>query len=208
MMQSLSNTAIIQNTNSWAARSAPFMLFLAATGTSYAIQKINDWQPYLKSRIPIVIDLGGNLNEASAETLIGSYSLVQKLDLITTTFHYGVSDLARIFGLSRQAIYKWKKEQVTPEAPVSAKLDNLARLALLFSQEDIKRAGELVKLKYFGDQALLDMVVAGGASDTYLGQVMTYIKSTQSNAGRVGHSQPSGESEWLSSQSLSYRGTA
>lgn len=190
------------------AKFAPVLLCIVATGSSYAAERIDEWQLYVKTRLPIEIDKSRDASLATQETIVGSFSLSEKVSLIKKTFNYGVSDLAKLLGISRQAIYKWNTNQVTPEALVSLKVDNLAKLAISFSEADVKRAGELAKIKYFGDQPLLEKAISGNVSDSYIEEVVAYIQQMQAHNSQITkRTESNQESEWLSSASLPHRGT-
>lgn len=189
------------------AKFAPYILLVVATGSSYAADRINEWQPYVTTRVPLQIDETRDVSSANSEALVGSLSLSEKVSFIKKTFNYGVSDLAKLLGISRQAIYKWNTDQVTPEAIVSVKVDNLAKVAIFLSDADVKRAGELIKLKYFGDQPLLEKAILGNVSDSYLEEVVSYIKQMQTHNNQITKlTESTQESEWLSSASLPHRG--
>lgn len=72
-----------------------------------------------------------------------------------------VSDLATLFGVSRQAIYNWQAgEQPKPEH--LTKLEDLAKAADIIAAEGLPHPSQLLKRKISNGQNLLDIVRAGG----------------------------------------------
>lgn len=186
------------------AKFAPFILLVVATGSSYAAERLDEWQPYVKTRIPLQIDEARETSlQVSGGTFVEAFSLPEKVSFILETFNYGVSDLAKLFGITRQAIYKWKKAEVSPEPVVSDKLNNLAKIAAALSDADVKRAGELIKLKYFDNESLVEKAMLNKMSDHYLEEVLSYIVKMQAaNDKLASASKSTRESEWLSSTSI------
>ncbi len=71
-----------------------------------------------------------------------------------------IVDLASVFGVSRQAVYKWFGGTVTPETDKLKRIHALSRVADAFLAARIppRRASALVKMKIFAGRALMDLV--------------------------------------------------
>lgn len=74
-----------------------------------------------------------------------------------------VSDLATLFGVSRQTIYNWQAgEQPKPE--YIAKLDDLAKAADIIASEGLANPSLLLKRKISQGKNLMDIVREGGSA--------------------------------------------
>lgn len=71
-----------------------------------------------------------------------------------------VSDLARLFGISRQAIYNWQAGE-HPKPEYVARLEDLAKAADIIAAEGLLHPGQLWKRNISNGKNLLDIVRAG-----------------------------------------------
>jgi DNA-binding transcriptional regulator YiaG len=82
---------------------------------------------------------------------------------IREIFSPAVSDLAKVFGVSRQAIYNW----LNGEQPISTHIDKLHDFALaadMFAESSIPMTGVLLKRKIIEGKSLLEIVQEGGSA--------------------------------------------
>lgn len=84
-----------------------------------------------------------------------------------------VSDLATLFGVSRQAIYNWQAGE-HPTSEHAAKLEDLAKAADVIAAEGLRQPGQLLKRKISNGQNLLD-IVRQGASASEAAQKLVQI---------------------------------
>lgn len=74
-----------------------------------------------------------------------------------------ITELANLFGVSRQAVYDWQAGK--PTAPENAaKLDDLANAADTLAATGIVRSSQLLRRKIAGSKSLLDVVREGGSA--------------------------------------------
>ena len=131
--------------------------FASLVGTG-GISDSNFWHKR-QSRGYSVRDFQGVDTEAVQAARTPAESLVRIREILKPA----VSDLATLFGVSRQAIYNWQAgEQPKPEHLV--KLEGLARAADIIAAEGLPRPSQLLKRKISNGRNLLDIVRAGGTA--------------------------------------------
>ncbi len=72
-----------------------------------------------------------------------------------------ITELAQLFGVSRQAVYDWQAGKPTA-AENAAKLDDLAKAADALALSGIEGSSQLLRRKIAGGKSLLDVVREGG----------------------------------------------
>lgn len=94
-----------------------------------------------------------------------------------------VSDLATLFGVTRQAIYNWQGGE-QPKDEHLAKLEDLAKAADIIAAEGLPNTGQLLKRKISNGKNLLDIMHAGGsASET--AQKLVQIVRREEQQGKM-----------------------
>lgn len=108
----------------------------------------------------------GYFQGVDTEAASASRTPAENLVRIREILKPAVSDLAGLFGVSRQAIYNWQAgEQPKPEHV--ARIEDLAKAADIIAAEGLPHPGQLLKRSISNGQNLLDIVRAGGpASET------------------------------------------
>ena len=135
-----------------------FVMMLVGTGSAYGMDRLDTWRPHLQHRVSFIPEAGiqGNGSER-----IDVRTPLEHLENIRTVLNPAVSDLASVFDVSRQAIYKWLSSDSKPEPEKSARVQALSQIADAFKEADVARAGSLLKMKTFGGRSLMDIVKAG-----------------------------------------------
>lgn len=72
-----------------------------------------------------------------------------------------IADLAKVFGVSRHAIYKWISGEATPEPDKFERIRALSYAADAFREAGVARASHLLKMKVFDGRSLMDLAAAG-----------------------------------------------
>lgn len=85
----------------------------------------------------------------------------QHLDNIKSVLRMPVSEMASLFGVTRQSIYKWMGDQATPEPDKVAKIQELSHLADLLSEARVSRPLDMAKMKAFQGKSVLDLFKSG-----------------------------------------------
>lgn len=71
------------------------------------------------------------------------------------------SDLAGLFGVSRQTVLKWLSGELTPEPDKLNQIIELSKIADVFQTSGVLRTGVLMKMKAFDGRSLLDLIKTG-----------------------------------------------
>jgi len=85
----------------------------------------------------------------------------EHLDNIKSVLSLPVSEIASLFGVTRQSIYKWMGSQASPDEENVAKLSDLSQLADLFKEAQVSRPQDMVKMKAFQGKSVLDLFKDG-----------------------------------------------
>lgn len=130
---------------------------LGGTGSVFALSHANEWGKMLDTRVPYFdvqtagVDVAGPDIRSAAEHLAN----------IRQVLNPAIADLATVFGVSRQAIYKWIGGESMPEADKLERIRSLSLAADAFQKAEVTRASSLLKMKAFDGRSLLDLVAAG-----------------------------------------------
>jgi len=84
----------------------------------------------------------------------------EHLKNIRTVFDPAISDLATLFDVSRQAIYKWLAKTSSPEPEKDRLIRALSLIADKFKKAGVTDARNLLKVKISNDKSLLDLLKA------------------------------------------------
>lgn len=136
-------------------------VLLIGTGSVYGVDRIERWRPHLQPRVPFVLDRQGPSTTRDELPHLDLRGAVEHLANIRYVLNPAVADLAALFEVSRQAVYKWLSGVSTPEPDNFKRIEALSRIADAFTAEAIPRGGELLKMKTFEGRSLLDLIKSG-----------------------------------------------
>jgi hypothetical protein len=178
----------------------PIMAFvLLGTGSDLGIDRAEYWRDYIQPRVPFIVDAAPDNRE--------------HLDLRTPTAHIenvrsvlnpSVADLANLFNISRQAVYKWLSGDSAPEPDKLSRITELSRIADAFHAAGIERPEALLKMKTFGGRSLLDILKAGENSQKHVSVLISEAQAMEASYKRSGlaTSKSKPTSDWLSTISI------
>lgn len=130
---------------------------LGGTGSVFALSHANEWGKMLDTRVPYFDVQTAGVDVARPDIR----SAAEHLANIRQVLNPAIADLATVFGVSRQAIYKWIGGESTPEADKLERIRSLSLAADAFQKAEVTRASSLLKMKAFDGRSLLDLVAAG-----------------------------------------------
>lgn len=130
---------------------------LGGTGSVFALSHANEWGKMLDTRVPY-FDVQTTDADAARPDI---RSAAEHLANIRQVLNPAIADLATVFGVSRQAIYKWIGGESTPEDDKLERIRALSLAADAFLKAGVTRASSLLKMKAFEGRSLLDLVAAG-----------------------------------------------
>lgn len=130
---------------------------LGGTGSVFDLSRANEWRKMLDARVPYF-----DVQAADADAKRPDIrSAAEHLANIRQVLNPAIADLATVFGVSRQAIYKWIGNESTPEPEKFERIRSLSLAADAFQKAGVTRATSLLKMKAFEGQSLMDLVAAG-----------------------------------------------
>ncbi len=130
---------------------------LGGTGSVFALSHANEWGKMLDTRVPYFDVQTADVDAARPDIR----SAAEHLANIRQVLNPAIADLATVFGVSRQAIYKWIGGESTPEADKLERIRSLSLAADAFLEAKVTRASSLLKMKAFDGRSLLDLFAAG-----------------------------------------------
>ncbi|PJJ97857.1 transcriptional regulator [Lysobacteraceae bacterium NML75-0749] len=129
---------------------------LGGTGSVFALSHANEWGKMLDMRVPYFDVQTPDADAARPDIR----SAAEHLANIRLVLNPAIADLATVFGVSRQAIYKWIGGESTPEDDKLKRIRALSLAADAFQKAGVMRATSLLKMKVFEGRSLLDLVAA------------------------------------------------
>ncbi|WAR44952.1 helix-turn-helix domain-containing protein [Methylomonas rapida] len=132
---------------------------LVGTGTAYSMDRTEEWRHHIQPRVAFVVDKVPESTDLPATPDVRT--AVEHIDNIRSVLNPSVADLANLFDISRQAIYKWLSGDSIPEPEKLDRIVKLSQIADDFNAEKISRAGSLLKMKTFNGRSLMDLLKAG-----------------------------------------------
>lgn len=130
---------------------------LGGTGSVFALSHAKEWGKMLDTRVPYFDVQTADADAARPDIR----SAAEHLANIRQVLNPAIADLATVFGVSRQAIYKWIGGESRPEDDKLERIRSLSLAAGAFQKAGVTRASSLLKMKAFEGRSLLDLVAAG-----------------------------------------------
>lgn len=179
---------------------------LLGTGSVYGVERAELWRHHLQPRVSFVLDEADAPLEM-ADEVAGRPDVrtpAEHIENIRSVLNPSVSDLAAIFDVSRQAIYKWLSSDSTPEAEKIAKIVELSRIADEFRLAGVSRAGSLLKMKTFGGQSLMELMMGGQNRADHVAALIAEAKAMEASYASSGLSASKAKptNDWQSSVSI------
>jgi hypothetical protein len=89
---------------------------------------------------------------------------VENLSYIRVVLKPSVTDLARLFGVSRQSVYDWQNG-TKPSPDHIARLQDIAKAATVFAVEGSTASAQLLRRPVAGGKTLFDIIREGGSAE-------------------------------------------
>jgi len=174
------------------------ILLLTGTGCNYSMDHAHGWSSYVQTRVPFIIDS----SDASFKDVeqIDVRTVAEHIENIRGVFDPSISDLALLFDVSRQTIYKWMSGTSTPEQDKSARIAEFSRTADEFRKSEVLRARSLLKIKTFDGRSLMDLFRSGESSDEHVKTLIIEAKAMENSYKKSGlsSSKSKSTSDWQS----------
>ncbi|MBN2327231.1 MAG: XRE family transcriptional regulator [Candidatus Omnitrophica bacterium] len=129
----------------------------SSTGSVYDVRYSEKWRHFIQNFIPIEM----SNTTISEKTELDVRTASEHIKNIRNVFNPSVSDLAHLFDVSRQSIYKWLANESMPEEEKMERIIELSHIADAFHDAGIERGGILLKMKAFHGRSLWDLLKSG-----------------------------------------------
>lgn len=131
-------------------------------------------------------------------------SAPKHLTNIKQTLKPSISDLATVFGVSRQAVYKWINGEATPEQNKFERIRKLSEVADAFRDAHVRHAHAIVRMKAFDGRSLLDLVAADQLEKSHVDNLIDESKKMDAAYDRSGMPRSSAKptDDWLTTVSI------
>lgn len=156
----------------------------AGTGTVYDLGHAKAWRGYVQPRVAFVLDTTESAVDGTEH--LDVRVAAEHLENIRRILHPPVADLATLFEVSRQAIYKWLAGTSTPEEGKFERVRTVSQIADRLQAAGIARAGTLLKMKGFNGRSLMDLVRSGENRDEHLDRLITEARAMEHAYGQSG----------------------
>ena len=173
---------------------------MTGTGSSYPLEKRKEWQCYVGNRVPLVFEEGDNLS-----LRVDVRTAAEHLANIRTVLNPPISELAILFSVSRQAIYKWLARDSLPENDKLVRIVILSKIADSFKEAKIQRAGALLSMKNASGESLFDLLKTDKPYEKQLKELIDEARIMETNYQQSGLAQSNAKptNDWFSSSSIS-----
>lgn len=184
---------------------AAFMVIstiLFGTGSVYGLDRSESWRHHIQPRVPFILDEVGSSLDSTGRPDVRT--VAEHIENIRNVLNPSVADLAALFDVSRQAVYKWLYGRSTPEADKLDQIHELSQIADVFRDAGVARAGTLLKMKTFDGRSLMDLIKSGENRREHIDALITEAKAMESAYGQSGlaTSKSKPTSDWQSDISI------
>lgn len=159
-------------------------LVISGTGSVFDLSRAGDWRRMVEARVPFHVDVG--VADDSQEQRPDLRSASDHLANIRQVLNPAIADLAAVFGVSRQAIYKWIGGEATPEPEKFERIIALSHAADAFRDAGITRASAMLKMKAFEGRSLLDLAATGQLLPSHIQMLIAEAQAMDAAYDRSG----------------------
>lgn len=171
---------------------------LVGTGGMLPMEGASQWQNFIEQRSPLMIE------KISSSVEIDVRTPKEHLENIRAVFNPPMAELANLFGVSRQAIYKWLAQDTEPEKENFDRIKTLSKIADIFKEAKILRLGFLLNMKNSDGLSLFDLLKNNKPHEKHIEMLIAEAKIMDSAYDRSGLAQSNSKptDDWISSISL------
>lgn len=175
---------------------------VGGTGSVLDLSRAREWRDRVQARAPLRIDV-----EPADDARVSRpdvRSAARHLANIREVLNPAIADLATVFGVSRQAIYKWIGGEITPESDKFERVRSLSHAADAFRDAGILHASSMLKIKVFEGRSLLELAAAGQLQPSHIQLLIAEAQAMNAAYGRSGlaKSKAKPSDDWRSEVSI------
>ena len=177
-------------------------LEVGGTGSVFDMSRVRIWHKMLQPRVPFRVDVG--VADDSQERRPDLRSASEHLANVRQVLNPAIADLATVFGVSRQSIYKWIGEEATPEPDKVERIRALSQAADAFRDSGVSRASAIPKMKAFDGRSLMDLAAAGQLLPSHVKSLIAEARAMDAAYDRSGlaKSKAKPSDDWLAEVSI------
>lgn len=145
---------------------------------------------------------------SSTITLTRSYmdirTPIEHLRNIRAVLNPSISELATLFEVSRQAIYKWLSADSFPEEDKRVRITELSKIADAFKEAGLREGVALLNMKLFHGLSLIDLLRTRKPHGNQVQELIAEAKMMEAAYQQSGlmHSNTKQTNDWLSAVSI------
>ena len=175
---------------------------LLGTGSVYGLDRTEAWRHHIQPRVPFILD-ATTTHPDNAECL-DVRTVAEHIDNIRNVLNPAIADLAGLFEVSRQAIYKWLSSSSTPEPEKLHRIIELSKIADAFQSAQVSRAGTLLKMKAFSGHSLLELIQSGENRREHIAALIREARTMEASYQQSGlaNSKSRATNDWQSAISI------
>ena len=195
-------TQLLQSINHTKTAFAVISTLLVGTGSAYSMDRTEEWRHHIQPRVTFVVDKSAESSDHFSAPDVRSS--VEHIENIRSVLSPSVADLANLFDITRQAVYKWLSGDSIPEPEKLHRIVKLSQIADAFNAEKISRAGSLLKMKTFNGRSLMDLLKTGEDCTAQVAALIDEAKAMEASYKRSGlaSSKAKPTSDWQSYVSI------
>lgn len=157
-----------QRAKKWTAYAAAGVLVGSGAWSSAPalLRLVTGTQTYFFATDSLTVPDAPDEAEAPTAAIAGDIGIVrQNLGL-------SVSEIAKVTGKSRQAVYKWISGESQPESATAQMITQLAEVGQRMSDAGVRRPGLAAQMGMFGGASLLDVISQGQLTEDHVETVI------------------------------------
>jgi hypothetical protein len=184
MYTTQAGTQLHQPANHARAAVAILGTLLVGTGSAFPMERAEEWRPYVQARVPF--DVGVQVKSTGCPSPLDVRTAVEHIENIRSVLSPSVSDLASLFNISRQTVYKWLSGDSNPEPENMSHIVELSRIADAFKTAQISRSDSLLKMKTFNGRSLMELIKAGENCTSQVSALIAEAKAMEASYNQSG----------------------
>jgi hypothetical protein len=159
-------------------------LAISGTGSVFELSRAADWRLMLQPRVPFQVQVEATGDNAEQRPDVRTAA--DHLANVRQVLNPAIADLTSVFGVSRQAIYKWIGGETTPESDKFDRIRSLSHAADAFREAGVTRSHTMLKIKAFQGQSLMSLAEVGQLQPWHIQALIAEAQAMEAAYDRSG----------------------
>lgn len=175
---------------------------LVGTGGAYDIHRSKEWIFYVQSKSNYVIDVESNSDVSNVE--LDLRTIAERIENIRKILNPSMTELAKLLGVSRQAVYKWISEESSPDSDKTKLISQFNHMADLVKNSKLARPELFLKVRLPSGVPLIDALISKDVSVPQIQHLISELKERDQSYFKSGIEQLKGNlgTEWRATISV------